>query len=76
MINKLNFVTVIFLLVNKKVDICASTEHITLQGEVQFTGGCSVHREDIKSTLGGYHEYTGMFSTLEGYHEYTVGIPS
>ena len=28
---------------------------------------------DTMSTLGGYHEYTGVFSTLEGYHEYIGG---
>ena len=28
---------------------------------------------DIMSTVGGYHEYTGVFSTLGGYHEYTGG---
>ena len=28
-------------------------------GDVQYIGGCSVHRGDIMSTLGGYHEYIG-----------------
>ena len=34
---------------------------------VQYIGGCSVHRGDIMSTSGGYHEYIG------GYHEYIGG---
>ena len=33
-----------------------------------------VHRGDIMSTLGGYHENMGMFSTSGGYHEYIGGI--
>ena len=32
-------------------------------GGVQYNGGCSVHRGDIMSTVGGYYEYTG------GYHD-------
>ena len=50
----------------------------TLGDIIEYTGGCSV------STLGWYHEYTGVFSTvgdtmstdglpLGGYHEYTGG---
>ena len=52
-------------------------------GDVQYIGGCSVHRGDIMSTSGdtmstsgGYHEYIrgcsvhrGMFSTSGGYHD-------
>ena len=37
-------------------------------GYHEYTRGCSVHRRDTMSTLGGYHEYIG------GYHEYTGGI--
>ena len=43
-------------------------------GDVQYIGGCSVHRGvfstsgDIMSTSGGYHEYIGR------YHEYIGGI--
>ena len=49
---------------------------------VQYIWGCPVHRGDIMSTLGRYHEYIdrGMFSTLgeimmnvRGYHEYIGG---
>ena len=29
---------------------------------VQYIGGCSVHRGDIMSTSGGYHEYIGGIS--------------
>ena len=32
-------------------------------GDVQYIGGCSVHRGDTMST-------SGVFSTSEGYHEY------
>ena len=28
-------------------------------GDIMSTVGCSVHWENIMSTLGGYHEYTG-----------------
>ena len=57
-------------------------------GDVQYIGGCSVHRGDIMSTLGeyhdecgGYHEYIGgcsvhqrdTMSTSGGYHEYIGG---
>ena len=35
-------------------------------GDVQYTGGCSVHQR-VFSTPGGYHEYS------RGYHEYTGG---
>ena len=56
-------------------------------GDVQYIGGCSVHRGvfstlgDTMSTSGGYHEYiggdimstSGVFSTSEGYHEYIGG---
>ena len=35
--------------------------------DVQYIGGCSVHRGDTMSTSGGYHEYIG------GYHEYIGG---
>ena len=28
-------------------------------GDVQYIGGCSVHRRDTMSTSGGYHEYIG-----------------
>ena len=31
-------------------------------GDVQYTG-------DIMGTVGGYHEYSGVFSTQRGYHE-------
>ena len=40
---------------------------MSTSGDVQYIGGCSVHRGDIMSTLGGYHEYIG------GYHEYIGG---
>ena len=44
-------------------------------GGVQYIGGCSVHRGDIMSTSGGYHEYIGgdIMSTSGGYHEYIGG---
>ena len=41
---------------------------MSVGGYHEYTGGCSVHRGDIMSTLG-------VFSTLGGYHEYTGGIP-
>ena len=31
-------------------------------GDVQYIGGCSVHRGDTMSTSGGYHEYIGGIS--------------
>ena len=31
-------------------------------GDVQYIGGCSVHRRDTMSTSGGYHEYIGGIS--------------
>ena len=34
---------------------------------VKYIGGCSVHRGDIMTTSGGYHDYIG------GYHEYIGG---
>ena len=37
-------------------------------GDVQYIGGCSVHRR-VFSTSGGYHEYIGG----GGYHEYIGG---
>ena len=47
---------------------------------VQYIRGCSVHRGDIMSTSGGYHEYIGgcsvhrgMFST-SGDVQYIGGI--
>ena len=33
-------------------------------GDVQYIGGCSVHRGDIKSTSGGYQEYIGGISRV------------
>ena len=30
---------------------------MSTSGDVQYIGGCSVHRRDTISTLGGYHEY-------------------
>ena len=36
---------------------------------------CSVHRGDIMSTSGGYHEYIGGCSVHRGIHEYIGGIP-
>ena len=48
--------------------------------DVQYIGGCSVHRgcsvdqRDIMIHVGGYHEYVrGVFSTSERYHEYIGG---
>ena len=41
---------------------------MSTSGDVQYIGGCSVHRRDTMSTSGGYHEYIG------GYHEYIGGI--
>ena len=50
---------------------------------VQYIGRCSVHRRDIMSTSGGYHEYIGGISWVrrgdmmmhvgDRYHEY-IGI--
>ena len=31
-------------------------------GDVQYIGGCSVHRGDTMSISGGYHEYIGGIS--------------
>ena len=49
-------------------------------GDVQYTGGCSVHWGVIMSTVGdtmstpGDVQYTGVtMSTAGGYHEYTGG---
>ena len=39
------------------------------------SGGCSVHRRDTKSTLGGYHEYIGGCSVHRGDIMIHVGIP-
>ena len=39
----------------------------TVGGYHEYTGGCSVHRGDIMSTPGAYHDECG------GYHEYTGG---
>ena len=60
---------------------------MSTSGDVQYIGGCSVHRGDIMINVGGYHEYIGgcsvhrgMFSTsgdvqyIRGYHEYIGGI--
>ena len=60
-------------------------------GDVQYTGGCSVHWGDIMSTVGGdtmstpgdvqysggYHEYSGGYCEYTGkwYAEYTGGLP-
>ena len=35
-------------------------------GDVQYVGGCSVHRGDTMSTSGGYHEYIGGCSVHRG----------
>ena len=40
-------------------------------GGAQYNEGCSVHWEDIMSTVEGYHEYTGGAQYIGGYHEYT-----
>ena len=32
---------------------------MSTSGDVQYIGGCSVHRGDTMSTSGGYHEYIG-----------------
>ena len=60
---------------------------MSTSGDVQYIGGCSVHRGDIMihvgdtmSTsedvqyIGGCSVHRGMFSTLGGYHEYIGGI--
>ena len=39
---------------------------VQYNGVVQYTGGCSVHRGVIMSTVGGYHEYTGGCSVHRG----------
>ena len=51
-------------------------------GDVQYIGGCSVHRGDIMSTSGdimstsgGYHEYIGGCSVHRGNHDECGGIP-
>ena len=58
-------------------------------GDVQYIGGCSVHRGDnmstsgdIMSTSGGYHEYIGGCSvhrrdtmSTSGGVQYIGGIP-
>ena len=43
-------------------------------GDVQYTGGCSVHRGVIMSTVGGYHEYTGGCSVHQGDIMSTPGL--
>ena len=42
-------------------------------GDVQYNGGCSIHRRDIMSTVGDIMATLGVFSTLGGYQEYTGG---
>ena len=39
---------------------------MSTSGDVQYIGGCSVHRR-MFSTSEGYHEY------IRGYHEYIRG---
>ena len=53
---------------------------MSTSGDVQYIGGCSVHR-GMFSTSEGYHEYIGgcsvhwrvTMSTSGGYHEYIGG---
>ena len=42
---------------------------MSTSGDVQYIGGCSVHRRDTMSTSGD------TMSTSGGYHEYIGGIP-
>ena len=53
---------------------------MSTSGDVQYIGGCSVHRRDTMSTSGGISRvHQGMFSSLAdhdtcgGYHEYIGG---
>ena len=41
---------------------------------VPYIRGCSVHRGDIMSTSGEYHEYIGGCSVHRGYHDVCEGI--
>ena len=45
---------------------------ITLRGYHEYIGGCSVHRRDTVSTLGG----GDIMGTSGGYHDACGGIPS
>ena len=78
--NILLYLNIHFFLFDNGISLLARVEMITLynvcsvhwgmfstSGDVQYIGGCSVHRGDIMSTSGGYHEYIG------GYHEYIGG---
>ena len=42
---------------------------------VQYIGGCSVHREDIMSTLGDIMSTSGDVQYIGGYHDECGGIP-
>ena len=43
-------------------------------GDVQYIGGCSVHRGDIMSTLGDIISTSGgIMMNVGGYHEYIGG---
>ena len=35
---------------------------MSTSGDVQYIGGCSVHRGDIMIHVAGYHEYIGGIS--------------
>ena len=35
-------------------------------GDVQYIGGCSVHRGDIMMNVEGYHEYIGDVQYIGG----------
>ena len=49
-------------------NVCSVHQGIfSTSGDVQYIGGCSVHRENTMSTLGEYHEYIG------GHHEHIGG---
>ena len=44
-------------------------------GDVQYIGGCSVHRGDIMSTLGDIMSTSGDVQYIGGYHDECWGIP-
>ena len=45
-----------FFAQNMHDQLAGSTSKIAYH---EYIGGCSVHRRDTMSTLGGYHEYIG-----------------
>ena len=44
-------------------------------GDVQYIGGCSVHRGDTMSTSGDIMSTSGDVQYIGGYHDERGGIP-